>query len=155
MIRVVICGVRLAAVCLLTRSCPDPRRAPPATRSCSNKIGRSMSARVELSVSCVKPHRVQPPRDASFFLSFLDPTYCMTYLNFIIRTRHVSFMRHFRKICGPHKHQRCGGNTVQNCLKPTTPSRSTGVRTHGWCHSVGNQMINVTKPNRNRQQKHK
>ena len=39
------------------------------------------------------------------------------------------------------------GNTVQNCLKPTTPSRSTGVRTHGWCHYVGNQMVDVTKPN--------
>ena len=25
------------------------------------------------------------------------------------------------------------GNAVQNCLKPTTPSRSTGVRTRGWC----------------------
>ena len=25
---------------------------------------------------------------------------------------------------------------VQNCLKPTTPSRSTVVQTHGWCHSV-------------------
>jgi len=21
-------------------------------------------------------------------------------------------------------------------------------RTHGWCHSVGNQMVEVTKPNR-------
>ena len=35
---------------------------------------------------------------------------------------------------------------VQNCLKPTTPSRSTGVRTHGWCHSVGNQMVEVMNP---------
>jgi len=34
-------------------------------------------------------------------------------------------------------------------LLETTPSRSTGVRTHGWCHSVGNQMVEVTKPNRN------
>ena len=25
---------------------------------------------------------------------------------------------------------------VQNCLKPTTPCRSTAVQTHGWCHSV-------------------
>jgi len=24
-----------------------------------------------------------------------------------------------------------------------------GVRTHGWCHSVGNQIVEVTKPNRN------
>ena len=37
-------------------------------------------------------------------------------------------------------------NTVQNCLKPTTLSRSSGVRTHGWCHSVGNKMVDVTKP---------
>jgi len=42
------------------------------------------------------------------------------------------------------------GNMVQNCLKPTTPSRYTGVRTYGWCHSVGNQMVEVTKPSRNR-----
>ena len=41
-------------------------------------------------------------------------------------------------------------NMVQNCLKPTTASRSTGVPTHGWCHYVGNQMVEVTKPNRNR-----
>jgi len=42
----------------------------------------------------------------------------------------------------PHKHQICG-NMVQNCLKPTTPSRSTEVQTHGWCHSVGNQVVEV------------
>ena len=40
------------------------------------------------------------------------------------------------------------GNMVQNCMKPTTPSHPTGVRTHGWCHSVSNQMVEVTKPNR-------
>jgi len=40
--------------------------------------------------------------------------------------------------------QTCGGNMAQNCLKPTTPSRSTWVRTHGRCHSVGNQMVEVT-----------
>jgi len=34
---------------------------------------------------------------------------------------------------------------VQNYRKPTTPSRSTGVRTHGWGHSVGNQMAEVMK----------
>jgi len=34
---------------------------------------------------------------------------------------------------------------VQNCLTPATPYRSTRVQTHGWCHSVGNQMIEVTK----------
>jgi len=39
---------------------------------------------------------------------------------------------------------------VQNYLKPTTPSLSTGVQTRGWCRSVGNQMAEVTKPNRNR-----
>jgi len=50
-------------------------------------------------------------------------------------------------LCEPHKHQICGGNMVHNCLKPTTPSRSTGVLTHGWCHSVGNQTVKVTKPN--------
>ena len=44
-----------------------------------------------------------------------------------------------------HKHQICG-NMVQTCLKATTPYRSTGVQTHGWCHSVGNQMAEVTKP---------
>jgi len=38
-----------------------------------------------------------------------------------------------KKICGPHKHQiHVCGNMVENCLKPTTPSPSTGVRTHGW-----------------------
>jgi len=41
-------------------------------------------------------------------------------------------------------------NMVQNCLKPTTPSRSTRIRTHGWCHSVGNQMVKETKPDRSR-----
>ena len=60
---------------------------------------------------------------------------------YITLTGHVSFTRAFKNICGPHKHQICGGNMVQNCLKPTTPSRSSGVRT--WCHSV-------TKPNGNR-----
>jgi len=44
------------------------------------------------------------------------------------------------------KHQICGRNMAQNCLKPTAPSRSTGVQTHGWCHSVGNQIVKVTKP---------
>ena len=34
---------------------------------------------------------------------------------------------------------------AQNCLKPTTPSHSTGVQTHGWCHSVGNQMLTYVK----------
>jgi len=24
-----------------------------------------------------------------------------------------------------------------------------GPGTHGWCHSVGNQMVEVTKPNKN------
>jgi len=43
-----------------------------------------------------------------------------------------------------------GGNMVQNCLKPTTPSCSTGIWTHGCCYSVGNQMAEVMKPNRNR-----
>ena len=51
----------------------------------------------------------------------------------------MSFPGVFRKhmqfflICTMHKHEICGRNTVpvQNCLKPTTPSRSTGVRTHG------------------------
>jgi len=36
---------------------------------------------------------------------------------------------------------------VQNYLKPTTPSRSRKVRILGWCHSVGNQMAEVTKKN--------
>ena len=54
---------------------------------------------------------------------------CCSYL-----LTHVIFM--------PHKHQICG-NMVQNCLKPTTPSRSTEVQTHGWCHSVGNQVVEV------------
>ena len=41
-------------------------------------------------------------------------------------------------------------NMVQNCLKPTTASRSTGVPTHGWCHYVGNQMVEVIETdNRN------
>ena len=39
--------------------------------------------------------------------------------------RHGSFMWHFKKIRGPYKHQICGRNTVQRCLKPTTPSCST------------------------------
>jgi len=51
--------------------------------------------------------------------------------------RHVSFMCHFfRKLCRPHKHQICGRKMRKygtDCLKPTTPSRST---VHGWCHSV-------------------
>jgi len=64
--------------------------------------------------------------------------------------RHVSFMRHLKKICGPHKHQIYGGNMVQNCFKPTSPSCSTGVQTHGWCHSVVNQMVEVTKLTRKR-----
>ena len=51
--------------------------------------------------------------------------------------RHVSFMCHFFENYADHINtkyveERCG-NTVQNCLKPTTPSRST---VHGWCHSV-------------------
>jgi len=54
------------------------------------------------------------------------------------------------KICGPQKHPICGGNIVQKCSTPTTPSHSTGVRTHGRCHSAGNRMVEVTKPYRNR-----
>ena len=49
-----------------------------------------------------------------------------------------------------HKHQICSTNTVQNCLRPNFPiSFHRGPDT--WmCHSVGNQMVEVTKPNRNR-----
>ena len=57
-------------------------------------------------------------------------------------------MRHFFKYADRTNAKYVAQNTVQNCLKPTTPSRSTGVRTHVWCHSVGNQMAEVTKPNR-------
>jgi len=39
----------------------------------------------------------------------------------------------YKEIRGPRKHQTRGRNTVQNCFKPTSPSRSTRVRTHGWC----------------------
>jgi len=55
-----------------------------------------------------------------------------------------------KKICGPQKHPICGGNMVQKCSTPTTPSHSTGVRTHRRCHSAGNRMVEVTKPYRNR-----
>jgi len=54
------------------------------------------------------------------------------------------------KICGLHKHQICGGNMVENCLKPTSPSRSTGLRTHGMCicwqsdGRVSEQFLNGT-----------
>jgi len=34
-------------------------------------------------------------------------------------------------------------------LETNYPSRSTGVRTYAWCHFVGNQMVEVKKPNRN------
>jgi len=30
----------------------------------------------------------------------------------------------------------------------TTQSRSAEVRTHGWCHSLGNHTVEVTKPNK-------
>jgi len=52
----------------------------------------------------------------------------------------VSFLCGIQEICGPRKHQICGGNMAQNCLKPTTLSRSTGVRARGWCHCVGNLL---------------
>ena len=35
---------------------------------------------------------------------------CTSY----VTIRQVSFMRHLKKICGPHKHRICGGNMVQN-----------------------------------------
>ena len=41
------------------------------------------------------------------------------------------------------------GNVVQNCLKPTTSSRYTRVRS-GHMDSVGNQMVEVTKSNSSR-----
>ena len=70
----------------------------------------------------------------------------------LVSVRHVSFIRHFKKyadrINTKYAAEICE-NMVQNCLKPTTASRSTGVRTR--CHSVGNQIIEVTKRNRNRQ----
>ena len=53
------------------------------------------------------------------------------------------FYAAFKKICGPHEHQICSRNMVQNCLKPTTQSCSTGVRTRG------NQMVEVEMGNRN------
>jgi len=65
-------------------------------------------------------------------------------------------MGHFKKYADrktPEYVAEICGNMVQNCLKPTTRSRSTGVRTHGWRHSVGNQMVMVTKPDRNGEQK--
>jgi len=31
------------------------------------------------------------------------------------------FYAAFKKICGPHKHQICSGNVVDNCLKPELP----------------------------------
>ena len=71
----------------------------------------------------------------------------------VVTIRLVSLMRHFlkyaKRINAKYAAEICG-NVVQNCSKPTTPSRSTEVRTHEWCHSVVNQMVEVTKPNRNR-----
>ena len=34
-------------------------------------------------------------------------------------------------------------------LETNYPLHSSGVRTHGWRHSVGNQTVEVTKPDRN------
>ena len=76
--------------------------------------------------------------------------HCQPANSTLLLIMHVSFRRHFKKIGGPHKHQ-IYRNVVENCSKPTTPSRSTGVRTHGRCHFLGNQMVEVTKPNRNQQ----
>ena len=59
----------------------------------------------------------------------------------------VSFLCGIQEICGPRKHQICGGNMAQNCLKPTTASRSTGVRAHGWCHCVGNLLATESERN--------
>ena len=42
------------------------------------------------------------------------------------------------------------GNMVLNCLKTTTLSQSMGVQIHWWCHSVGKNLVEVTKRNRNR-----
>ena len=66
----------------------------------------------------------------------------------LVSVRHVSFIRHFKKyadrINTKYAAEICE-NMVQNCSKPTTASRSTGVPTHGWCHYVGNQMVEVKK----------
>ena len=65
--------------------------------------------------------------------------------------KHVSFMSHLKKyvdcIYTKYAAEICG-KMIQHCLKPTTPSHYAGVQTHGWCHSVGNQMVEVMKPNR-------
>ena len=61
---------------------------------------------------------------------------------------HVSFMQHWKKICGLHKRQMSCRN-MRKYGRPSTPCRSKAVQTHGWCHSVGNKVVEVTKPNRN------
>jgi len=58
------------------------------------------------------------------------------------------FFKYADRINTKHAFEICG-NTVQNCLKPTTPiwfHRDPDT----WTHYVGNQMVEVTKPNRNR-----
>jgi len=65
--------------------------------------------------------------------------------------RRVSFMRHLKKICGPHKHKICGGNMRKygrELLEANYPISFHRGRMHGECHSSGKQTIDVTKPNR-------
>ena len=48
--------------------------------------------------------------------------------------RRVSFMRHLKKICGPHKHQICGGNMRKygrELLEANCPISFHRGRTHG------------------------
>jgi len=106
-----------------------------------------------MAVSCCNLRTVQWMSTSLCFISqlfqtsFNLPDYCTA--GFI---RHASFLRHLKNMRTTntkHAAEICG-NMVQSCLKPTTASRSTGVRTHGWCHSVGNQIVEVTKSNRNR-----
>jgi len=73
--------------------------------------------------------------------------------------RHASFMRHLKNmrttINTKYAADMCG-NMTQNCLKATTPCRSTGVRTHGYIQSkpmveyrniieIGNRSANNNK----------
>ena len=97
---------------------------------------------------------------SSFCLSTADHLNCMHWdtcwqlCTSSMPGRRSSFMRHLKKTYADRINTKYAaeiwGIVAQNCLKPTTPSRSTGVQTQRWWHSVGNQVVKITKRNRNR-----
>jgi len=143
------------------RSFTDRGRAwaVPVTRSkfagFEKKSRSRPSSRPDSSNSMCSSRAVRKRWSSSRRLATTSSPGSSTYNTITYNTnadRHVGFMQHLKKICRPYKHHIYGGNMLKygtELLETNYPIPFHRIRTHGCWHSVGNQTIEVTKPNRN------